>query len=199
MSPARKRRRRRSCLLKPRLRRPQATIFSTRSQVLEAKSRIEAAIATENRIRVEIAEGVLRAPRDGRVQFRIAQPGEVVSAGGKVLSMIDLSDVTMTFFIPEAAAGRVAIGSEVHLVLDAAPKDVIPATVSFVSSTNQFTPKTVETESEREKLVFRVKARIDPALLRKYSAEVKSGLPGVAYVHLDSSVPWPDKLKTRIP
>jgi HlyD family secretion protein len=148
---------------------------------------------------VEIADGVLKAPRDGRVQFRIAQAGEVVSAGGKVLSMIDLSDVSMTFFLPETAAGRVAMGSEVHIVLDAAPQDVIPAKVSFIANVAQFTPKTVETESERQKLVFRVKATIDPALLRQNLAQVKSGLPGVAYVRVDPSVPWPEKLRTRIP
>jgi len=176
----------------------QATIIATRSQVLEARSAVDAAIAAENRLRVDIADGELKAARDGRVQFRIAQPGEVVAAGGKVLSMIDLSDVSMTFFLPEAAAGRVAIGAEVHLVLDAAPQYVIPATVSFVANVAQFTPKTVETESEREKLVFRIKARIDPALLRKHVAQVKSGLPGMAYVRLDPSVPWPEKLKVRI-
>jgi HlyD family secretion protein len=176
----------------------QATIIATRSQVLEARSRVDAAIAAENRLRVDIADGELKAARDGRVQFRIAQPGEVVAAGGKVLSMIDLSDVTMTFFLPEATAGRVAIGSEVHIVLDAAPQYVIPATVSFVANVAQFTPKTVETTSEREKLVFRIKARIDPVLLRKHVAQVKSGLPGMAYVRLDPSAPWPEKLKTRI-
>ena len=112
--------------------------------------------------------------------------------------MIDLSDVTMTFFLPEAAAGRVAIGAEVHIVLDAAPQDVIPATVSFVANVAQFTPKTVETKSEREKLVFRIQARIDPSLLQKHIAQVKSGLPGMAYVRLDPSVPWPEKLKARI-
>jgi HlyD family secretion protein len=177
----------------------QAAITATRSQVLEANSRIAASIATENRIRVEIADGVLKAPRDGRVQFRIAQPGEVVAGGGKVLSMVDLSDVSMTFFLPEAAAGRVVIGSEVHIVLDAAPQNVIPATVSFIANVAQFTPKTVETESERQKLVFRIKATIAPALLRKNLAQVKSGLPGVAYVRLDSNVPWPEKLRTRVP
>jgi len=175
----------------------QATIIATRSQVLEARSAVDAAIAAENRLRVDIADGELKAARDGRVQFRIAQPGEVVAAGGKVLSMIDLSDVTITFFLPEAAAGRVAIGAEVHIVLDAAPQYVIPATVSFVANVAQFTPKTVETESEREKLVFRIKARIDPALLRKHVAQVKSGLPGMAYVRLDPSVPWPEKLIAR--
>ena len=115
-----------------------AAISATRSQVLEADSRVAAALATENRIRVEIADGVLKAPRDGRVQFRIAQPGEVVAAGGKVLSLVDLTDVSMTFFLPDAVAGSVAIGAEVHIVLDAAPQDVIPATVSFVASVAQF-------------------------------------------------------------
>jgi len=175
----------------------QATINAARSQVLEAKSNVVAAQAAESRLQAEIDETELRAARESRVQYRIAQPGEVVTAGGKVLSMVDLSDVTMTFFLPEAATGRIAIGSEVHIVLDAAPQNVIPATVSFVADVAQFTPKTVETASEREKLVFRVKARIDPALLRKHVAQVKSGLPGMAYVRLDPSVPWPEKLKTR--
>jgi HlyD family secretion protein len=175
----------------------QATINAARSQVLEARSNVVAAQAAESRLQAEIDETELRAARESRVQYRIAQPGEVVAAGGKVLSMVDLSDVTMTFFLPEAATGRIAIGSEVHIVLDAAPQTVIPATVSFVADVAQFTPKTVETASEREKLVFRVKARIDPALLRKHVAQVKSGLPGMAYVRLDPSVPWPEKLRTR--
>jgi HlyD family secretion protein len=175
----------------------QATINAARSQVLEAKSNVVAAQAAESRLQAEIDETELRAARESRVQYRIAQLGEVVAGGGKVLSMVDLSDVTMTFFLPEAATGRIAIGSEVHIVLDAAPQTVIPATVSFVADVAQFTPKTVETASEREKLVFRVKARIDPALLRKHASQVKSGLPGMAYVRLDPSVPWPEKLKTR--
>jgi HlyD family secretion protein len=175
-----------------------ATVTASRSQVLEARSHVDAAIATENRLKTEISDSELKTARDGRVQFRIAQPGEVVSAGGKVLSMVDLTDVFMTFFLPETVAGRVAMGAEVRIVLDAAPKYVIPATVFFVANVAQFTPKTVETESERQKLVFRVKARIDPALLRKYITLVKSGLPGVAYVRLDPSAPWPSNLQTRV-
>jgi HlyD family secretion protein len=61
----------------------------------------------------------------------------------------------------------------------------------------QFTPKTVETESERQKLMFRVKARIDPALLEKHISQVKTGLPGMAYVRIDPGVAWPEKLAIR--
>jgi HlyD family secretion protein len=103
----------------------------------------------------------------------------------------------MTFFLPETVAGRVALGSEVRLVLDAAPQFVIPAKVSFVASTAQFTPKTVETASERQKLMFRVRAQIDPALLQRHLAQVKTGLPGVAWLKLDANTPWPAQLTVK--
>ncbi len=90
------------------------------------------------------------------------QPGEVLAAGGRVLNLVDLGDVYMTFFLPTAEAGRVALGAEVRIVLDAAPQYVIPAKVSFVADVAQFTPKTVETAQERQKLMFRVKAQIAP-------------------------------------
>ena len=150
------------------------------------------------RLQADFDDSVLKAPRDGRVQYRVAEPGEVLDAGGRILNMVDLSDVYMTFFLPTEAAGKIALGSDIRLVFDALPDHVIPAKASFVASVAQFTPKTVETKSEREKLVFRIKARIDPALLQKHIAQVKSGLPGMAYVRLDPSVPWPEKLKTRI-
>jgi HlyD family secretion protein len=174
-----------------------ASIVAAESQVLQAQSKVKAAIATEKRVQSEIDDSQLTTARAGRIQFRVAQPGEVVAAGGRVLSMVDLNDVFMNFFLPSASAGRVAMGSEVRIVLDAAPQYVIPASVSFVANVAQFTPKTVETESERQKLVFRVRAQIPPELLRRHLTQVKSGLPGVAYVRLDPSVPWPDKLKTE--
>ena len=87
-----------------------------------ARSTVEAAAeATIARIEADIDDSELKAPRDGRVQYRVAQPGEVLAAGGKVLNLVDLTDVYMTFFLPETVAGKVALGSEVHLVLDAAP------------------------------------------------------------------------------
>jgi HlyD family secretion protein len=141
----------------------------------------------------------LKSPRDGRVQFRIAQPGEVLSAGGKVLNMVDLGDVYMTFFLPTASAGRVQIGAEARLVLDAAPQYVIPARATFVADVAQFTPKTVETADERQKLMFRIKAHIAPDLLKKHIRNVKTGLPGMAYVQLDPQAEWPSDLEVKLP
>lgn len=149
--------------------------------------------------RFDIDDSALTAPRDGRVQYRVAQAGEVLAAGGKVLNLVDLGDVFMTFFVPETIAGKLALGSEVHIVLDAAPQYVIPAKVSFVASTAQFTPKTVETASERQKLMFRVKAQIGRDLLQKNLTQIKTGLPGIAWLKLDGQAPWPAELAVRVP
>jgi HlyD family secretion protein len=151
------------------------------------------------RLQADLDDSQLKAPRAGRIQYRLAQPGEVLGAGGRVLNLVDLGDVYMTFFLPERVAGRVALGQEVRLVIDAAPQYVIPARVSYVASVAQFTPKTVETANEREKLMFRVKARLDPALLQKHLQHVKTGVPGMAYLRLDESLQWPDELALRVP
>jgi HlyD family secretion protein len=177
----------------------QAAISQARSNVVAAQAAIEAAQATIQRIQADIDDSVLTSPRDGRVQYRVAQPGEVLASGGTVLNMIDLTDVYMTFFLPTKAAGRIALGAEARLVLDAAPQYVIPAEISFVADEAQFTPKTVETTEERLKLMFRVKARIAPDLLREHLLQVKTGLPGMAYVRLDPRVDWPPELQTRLP
>ena len=177
----------------------EAAIATARTQVNSAQSAVEAARAAVARIQIEIDDSTLKAPRSGRVQYLIAHPGEVIAAGGRVLNMVDLSDVYMTFFLPTELAGRLAIGTEVHLVLDAAPQYVFPARVSFVSDVAQFTPKTVETASERQKLMFRVRAQLPPDLLKKHILQVKTGLPGVAYVQNDASVAWPERLQVKLP
>ncbi|QIL80697.1 HlyD family efflux transporter periplasmic adaptor subunit [Diaphorobacter sp. HDW4A] len=172
-----------------------AAIEAAKAQMVGAASSVTAAEATIRRIDADVKDSNLIAPRDGRVQFRLVQPGEVIGAGGKVLNLVDLSDVYISFFLPETVAGRVALGTEVRIVLDAAPQYAIPARVSFVASTAQFTPKTVETASERQKLMFRVKARIAPELLKKHLAQVKTGLPGVAWIKTDDGRDWPKHLQ----
>ena len=176
-----------------------AAVHSAISEVLDARSKVDAERATIQRIQANIDDSELRSPVDGRVQYRVAEPGEVLPAGGRVLNLINLEDVYMTFFLPDKLAGQVAVGAEARIVLDAFPQIVIPATISFVSSVAQFTPKTVETVEERQKLTFRIKAQIAPELLRQYLSQVKTGLPGMAYVRLDPHATWPSDLQTRLP
>jgi HlyD family secretion protein len=176
----------------------ESAIGAAESQVVDAEAAVDAARATIDRVQADIDDSTLTSPRDGRVQYRIAEPGEVLGAGGKVLNIVDLGDVYMTFFLPAEAAGRIAIGDEVRLVLDAAPQFVVPARATFVADVAQFTPKTVETAEERQKLMFRIKARVEPELLKKYIRQVKTGLPGMAYVRLDPKAPWPADLDSRL-
>lgn len=175
-----------------------AAIGAAESQVIGAQASVDSARATIERIQVDIEDGDLKSPRNGRVQFRVAQPGEVVSAGGTVLNLVDLGDVYMTFFLSTEAAGRVTLGTEVRLVLDAIPQYVVPARATYVADVAQFTPKTVETAEERQKLMFRIKARISPELLQKYIRDVKTGLPGMAYIRLDPQVQWPARLQSNL-
>ena len=175
-----------------------ANIGTARSQVLRAMASVEGARASIQRIQADIDDSELKSPRGGRVQYRVAEPGEVVAAGGRVLNLIDLTDVYMTFFLPTATAGRIPQGADVHLVLDAYSQYVLPAKATFVADVAQFTPKTVETQEERLKLTFRIKAHIDADLLLKYAAQVKTGLPGVAYVRLDPKAEWPSALQVRM-
>jgi len=176
----------------------QAAIATAKASIVDADAAIEAAEAAIERIQVEINDSVLRAPRDGRIQYRVAQPGEVIASGGRVLNLIDLNDVYMTFFLPTVQAGRVAVGAEARIVLDTAPNIAVPAEVSFVSDVAQFTPKTVETKEERLDLMFRVKVRVPPELLQKYARYVKPGMPGMAYVKLDPNAEWPESLRAGV-
>ncbi|WP_367353735.1 HlyD family secretion protein [Agrobacterium pusense] len=175
-----------------------AAINAAKAQIVDAEAAVDAAQADIESIETDIADATLKSPRDGRVQYRIAQPGEVLSAGGRVLNLVDLGDVYMTFFLPTAEAGRTSMGSDVRLILDAAAQYTIPAKVSFVADVAQFTPKTVETEEERQKLTFRVRAQIPQALLQKYIQYVKTGLPGMAYVRLDPEAAWPENLERNL-
>lgn len=174
-----------------------ASTTQAEAQSAEADAAIAASLAQKERIQVDLKDSVLTAPRSGRVQFRLAEPGEVLASGGKVLTLIDPTDVYMTVFLPAAEAGKIALGAQARITLDAAPNLVIPSSVSFVADKAQFTPKEVETRSEREKLMFRIKVKIDPELVKGHEAQVKPGLPGVAYVQLDKAVQWPSSLQTK--
>ncbi|MCW5585573.1 MAG: efflux RND transporter periplasmic adaptor subunit [Chromatiales bacterium] len=177
----------------------EAALQAANVQVLEAQAAIEAARAAVDRIQSNIDDSVLVSPIDGRVLYRLAEPGEVLAAGGRVVTVLDLTDVFMTIFLPTQQAGRVTVGDEARIILDALPDYVVPAQVSFVDPQAQFTPREVETRSEREKLMFRIKVKIDPGLLKEHVQRVKTGIPGEAYLRLDSAVQWPEQLKVRLP
>lgn len=176
-----------------------ATMEAAEAAVGDAQAAVEAAQAQVAQIEANLKEMVLYAPVAGRIEYKLAHSGEVLGAGGRVVTLLDLSDVYMTIFLPTSQAGRVAHGSEARIVLDAAPTYVIPARVSFVAAEAQFTPKTVETSDEREKLMYRVKLSVDPQLLETYRDYVRAGLTGQGYVLTEKGAAWPERLAVRLP
>lgn len=176
-----------------------ALLVGARAGVADAEAARDAAQAQVHLVQVNIDDMTLSAPVSGRVEYRLAQPGEVIAAGGRVVTMLDVSDVFMTIFLPTLEVGRVALASEARIVLDAAPQYVVPASVSFVAGEAQFTPKYVETRNEREKLMYRVKLKIDPKLLDAYRDYVKAGLTGTATVKTAADAAFPERLRPNLP
>lgn len=175
-----------------------AALEASKARVEQATHALDAARHDVDLLQVNIADNTLVAPRDGRIQYRIANIGEVLPAGGKVFTMLDLASVYMDIYLPTADVGKASIGDDARIVLDAYPTLTIPAKVSFISDQAQFTPKAVETKTERDKLMFRIRVRIDPDVLRAHRDAVKSGVPGVTYIQLDRNVTWPERLRATV-
>jgi HlyD family secretion protein len=175
-----------------------AAVASFTSQRDQAQSKIKNSEAEVERIESIIKDLTLVSPRNGRVQYQLARAGEVVAAGAPIVTILDLTDVYMTIFLPAANAGRVNIGDEARLVLDPIPDVIIPANVSFVAADAQFTPKTVETKDERAKLMFRMKLKVDPQVLQAYYARVKTGVRGMGFVRTNADVAWPADLQANV-
>ncbi|MFM9009696.1 MAG: HlyD family secretion protein [Planctomycetota bacterium] len=176
-----------------------ANVTAAKAKLRSVEQSEEVARAEVRRVQAQIADSTLTAPVRGRVLYRLAEEGEVLSAGGKAVTLLDLSEVYMEIFLPAQDAGRVRIGADARIRLDARPEYAARAKVSFVSPEAQFTPKQVETRNERDKLMFRVKLQVPPELIAPYIERVKTGLRGVGFVKLDDAVPWPAALDRPFP
>jgi HlyD family secretion protein len=175
-----------------------ATLGEARAGLQTAEQQVEAARANAATIQTRINDATLRSPVTGRVLYRLAEPGEVLGPGGKAVTLVNLEDVYMEIFLPSEVAARLKVGAEGRITVDYDPKRAVPGYVSFVSPEAQFTPKQVETKSEREKLMFRVKIQLPKELAAEYVERIKTGVRGVGYVkYLDSAV-WPDRLQHLI-
>jgi HlyD family secretion protein len=177
----------------------EAGYVAANAQRDQAESSIKSAEAEVERLQSILVDLVLVSPRSGRVQYRLARAGEVVSAGQRILTVLDLNDVYMTIYLPAEQAGRLTIGDQARTILDPIPQYVLPNTVSFVATEAQFTPKSVETTEEREKLMFRVKLQADPKVLDQYHKSVKTGVRGLAFVRTDPKIGWPAELEVKLP
>ena len=177
----------------------QAAVQNMTARRDQARSAIKAAEAKVQEIESMIHDLTLVSPRNGQVQYQMARKGETVAAGEPIVTILDLTDLYMVIFLSAADSGRLGIGDEARIILDAVPDYVIPAEVSFIASDAQFTPKTVETEAEREKLMFRVQLRIDRQVLQRYYGRAETGLRGSGFVRTKPDANWPAQLEVKLP
>lgn len=179
-----------------------AALKAAMSQVDEARATVKTADARVEELQAVINDSTIKSPVEGRLQYRLVELGAVLPPGGKIATVINLNDVYTTVYLPSAQAGRLKVGNDpdaARLVIDAYPDYIFPASVSFVAPESQFTPKTVEVQSEREQLYFRVKLQKPPGVLKGMEEQIKSGLRAVAYVRLDPAVEWPAGLAVKLP
>jgi HlyD family secretion protein len=176
-----------------------ASLASAEAQVANSDATIAAAEADVERLKIALDDMTIRAPIRGRILYRLREPGEVLAAGSAVFTLLDLTNVYMNIYLPAPVVGLLSTNDEARMVLDPISDYVVPARVSFISPQAQFTPKSVETEEEREELVFRVKLTVPRDLLVQFEDMVKSGVRGIGFVRSDPGAEWPADLAVNVP
>ena len=175
-----------------------AAVAQVEAQAREAAAGVRRAKATADTAAAADADMTVRSPLAARVEYRLVEPGNVVGAGSRVISLLDPGDISMNLFLPNAAMAPLRTGDEARIVLDGI-NAVFPATISYIASDAQFTPKTVETPNEREKLMYKIKLKIPSDIAKRYNRLLKGGMTGNGYVRTDRSQPWPLALDTHLP
>jgi HlyD family secretion protein len=150
-----------------------------RSQMAQQQSEIASAAADANRARASLAEAganradlIIRAPFDGTIATRTAEPGEVVQAGTAIVTLLDMSKVYLRGFVPEGQIGKVKLGQPARVYLDSDPKRPVEAEVSRIDPAATFTPENTYFRDDRVKQVVGVKLRIKGAI-----GYAKPGMP----------------------
>src|SRR3974390_3068410 len=173
----------------------EAKVVAAQARADAAQQQIGAALAEVEKTKSRIHDATLVSPVTGRVLYRLVEPGEVLGPGGKALTLVDLSDVYMEIFLPSDQAAALKIRAPARVTVDYEPGASAAAYVSFVSPQAQFTPKQVETKSEREKLMFRAKIQLPSDLVTHYIENIKTGVRGVGYVQVSPDATWPPWLE----
>jgi HlyD family secretion protein len=129
---------------------------------------------------------IIRAPATGMITTRIVDTGEVVAAGSPLYDIVDLDRLYLKVYVPEKEIGKVRLGLPARIYTDAFPDQSFPATLRYIASQAEFTPKEVQTADERVKLVYAVKLYLD----ENPDHRLTPGLPADAVIRWQESAPW---------
>lgn len=152
-----------------------------------AARRAEAANANVRRLEIELGETVVRAPVAGVISAVVTREGEVVAAGAPVIALLAAEPMDLRVYLPLDVAGRIAIGMEARVYVEAFPKDVFAGRVQHIASDAEFTPKDVHMPDERTSLVYAVDIRV-----ANPGGRLKDGFPADAHIRIDPTADWPE-------
>jgi HlyD family secretion protein len=141
------------------------------------KANVDALTAALALAETQLGFAELTSPIDSYVLVKSGLAGEVMQVGSPVISVIDLNNLWVTAYINEKDLGRVKLNQQAFVSTDTYPGKKYKGSVSFISSQAEFTPKTIQTQEERVKLVYRIKVKVDNS-----SLELKPGMPADAYI-----------------
>lgn len=175
-----------------------AGVAAAKAAKAEAQAAVDQAEADIERIADMDTDMVIKSPINGRVEYKIADVGNVLGAGGKVVSVLDLNDVYINVFLPSYQSNQLKIDDEARIVVDGIDA-VFPANITYVASEAQFTPKSVETTEERAKLMFKVKLQVPQDVVKQQQALLKGGMTALGYVKYDPQAQWPAHLQVKLP
>jgi HlyD family secretion protein len=160
---------------------------AARTEIDVQRQALEASRAREHELQAQLDAALtqlgyteIRSPLDGVVLTKNVEAGEVVSPGTPVVTVGDIDRLWMNIYIPETKTGLVRLGQHVRIRVDSFPDEMFPGTITFVSSKSEFTPKTIQTQEERIKLVYRAKVSLENTARR-----LKPGMPADAEIGIE--------------
>ena len=163
-----------------------ARIRAKAAQIVAYEAGVRGAEARLDEVRSVLEDLTISSPVDGSVTMRLADLGEVVSAGSPLLEIVDLDRLYVKVFIPQVDIGRVRIGLPAKVYIDAFPADPFDAEVRSIASRAEFTPKEIQTPDERVKLVYAVEVY----LRENPDHRLTPGLPADVVIRWQEGAPW---------
>jgi len=151
----------------------QSSVDQAQAAVNQAQKGVDQAQANLDLLDAQISKLTVKAPFDGIVLTREAEPGETVISGSVVLTIGQLDDLTITVYVPENRLGEVSIGETANVAVDSYPNEKFNARVIHISDQAEFTPRNVQTAEGRKTTVFAVKLKV-----LETGSKLKPGMPG---------------------
>jgi HlyD family secretion protein len=172
----------------------QAGVEAAEAELANVKSAAVVAAATLARVEADRADTEIKSPRSGIVQHWQAQRGDLLAAGGKLLKLLDVNDLSVTFVLPEKTVKRVVLGSEVRVRVGVPSKPVVPGIVTSIASQPNLSWSTDELGRRSEPSMFRVKAKIPADVAQQQLRLTQAGVPAVVWLRLSPQTSWPKEL-----